>query len=288
MGLLAKIFGVKRDKKNKEERAVVAVADDDPEMLWSIEKARLTLWYFEESLAHKKAGQEGFCVKVKFSNADDVEHIWLNNPEFDGDGNLFGTVANEPVSVKSIKIDQIIGIESAMVSDWMIIENGMLTGGYTLRTLRNRFSENDRKDFDRSIPFHIDGGSDHFKLDFDTPEGAILCIEQAYRDSDMEKVLSCKDFYEEARLMLADMAFEVDQEMISSTAETLEASFIAQIEEHGMPDFSNIRSAFTQREKLTENHWVITELCTYPDSGISTQKLSTCKTDHGWRVLGVS
>ncbi len=41
------------------------------------------------------------------------------------------------------------------ISDWMIVENNTLVGGYTIRVLRNRLSAEDRKKFDQSLPFTI-------------------------------------------------------------------------------------------------------------------------------------
>ena len=38
--------------------------------------------------------------------------------------------------------------------------------------------------------------------DFTTPEGAILCLEDAYRREDIEAAIAAKDFKTEARLML--------------------------------------------------------------------------------------
>jgi uncharacterized protein YegJ (DUF2314 family) len=45
-------------------------------------------------------------------------------------------IGNEPLSVKNVKIDQQVGIPFEKVSDWMIIEDGRLIGGYTIRAIR--------------------------------------------------------------------------------------------------------------------------------------------------------
>jgi hypothetical protein len=41
-----------------------------------------------------------------------------------------------------------------------------------------------------------------FERNFDTPQGAVLCLEDAYRSKDIEKIVSCKDFRLEAIYML--------------------------------------------------------------------------------------
>lgn len=288
MGLLSKIFGKKNVAEREGEPDMVYVPNEDERMNWAIEKAKLTLWYFEESLKNPQQHQSYFSVKVLIIDGDNGEHIWLTDPHFDDEGNLYGTVGNEPVDVKTVKLDQMIGISRDQISDWMIIEDGRLIGGYTIRAIRDGIPDKDKSAFDESINLYIDEGVDHFKPNFETPEGAILALEKAYSDKNLEAALSCKDFYEEAKMMLVSkMKMEFDEEMVKQTAEVLELSFIDNMEEHGFPDFSALQSGFPEREKVTDNHWIITEVCWYPDGGKSIQKLNTYKTITGWKVLGL-
>jgi len=289
MGLLSKIFGKKNVEERKGEPDMVYISNADERMRWAIEKAGLTLWYFEESLSNPQQHQAYFSVKAHIRDGEYSEHIWLTEPHFDGEGNLFGTVGNEPVDVKTVKLNQKIGISSDDISDWMIIENGRLIGGYTIRAIRDDLPEKDKAAFDDSIGLYIDEGVDHFKVNLETPEGAILSIEKAYINKDIDAAVGCKDFYEEAKSLLSgmNMAVEIDQDIINETAEVLKLSFINNIEEHGFPDFSNIQNAFPERKKIDNTHWVITEVCWFPDGGKSVQLLNTFKSPKGWVVLGV-
>jgi len=287
MSLLSRFFGKNKVVERESEPDLVYIPNEDERMKWAIEKAGLTLWYFEKSLKSPVAGQEYFSIKVMIEDSGKVEHIWLTAPDFDEEGNLFGEVGNEPVQVKTVKLGQKIGVMRSLISDWMIVENGRLVGGYTIRAIREGLPETERQTFDDSIGLLVDAGSDYFKPDFDTPEGAILSLEEAYQTNDIDKALSCKDFYQEAKLILSTLDFPIEEEMIVSTSEALALSFVSYIEKEGMPDFKNINRAFTQRDKIDENYWIITEVCTYPDGGISVQKLQTYKTAQGWRVLGV-
>lgn len=288
MSLLSRFFGKNKVVERESEPDLVYIPNEDERMKWAIEKAGLTLWYFENSLKSPVAGQEYFSIKVLIEDSGKVEHIWLTAPDFDEEGNLFGEVGNEPVQVKTVKLGQKIGVMRSLISDWMIVEKGRLVGGYTIRAIREGLPEAERQAFDESIGLVVDAGSDYFKPDFDTPEGAILALEEAYQQKDIDKALSCKDFYQEAKLMLSTFDFPIEEEMILSTSEALALSFVSYIEKEGMPDFKNINRAFTQRDKINENYWIITEVCTYPDGGISVQKLQTYKTVQGWRVLGVA
>lgn len=286
MGLLSKIFGKKNVAEREGEPDMVYVPNEDQRMNWAIEKANLTLWYFEESLKNKQPYQNYFSVKVLITDGDEGEHIWLTDPHFDDEGNLFGTVGNEPINVRSVKFNQKIGIKRDLISDWMIIENGRLIGGYTIRAIRDGIAEKEKAAFDNSIGLYIDEGVDHFKADLETPEGAILAIEKAYNNKDIDAAIACKDFFEEAKSLLSVMKMEIDQDIINETAEVLKLSFINNIEEHGFPDFSTVQNAFPERKKVDETHWVITEVCWYPDGGKSVQLLNTYKSPKGWVVLG--
>ncbi|WP_421939526.1 YegJ family protein [Pedobacter sp.] len=286
MGLLSKIFGKKNVEERKGEPDMVYVANEDERMNWAIEKANLTLWYFEESLDNPKDFQVYFSVKVKIIDGDASEHIWLTDPHFDDEGHLYGTVGNEPVDVSTVKLDQKIGIDRSLISDWMIVEGGRLIGGYTIRAIREGIPEDDRPAFDNSIGLFIDEGVDHFKANLETPEGAILSLEKAYNYKDIKAAMDCKDFYEEAKSLLSNMQMDFDKETINETAEVLKLSFLNNIEEHGFPDFSMIQSAFPKREKINETHWIITEICWYPDGGKSVQELNVFKSAKGWVVLG--
>jgi uncharacterized protein YegJ (DUF2314 family) len=286
MGLLSKIFGKKNVAEREGEPDMVYVPSEDERMNWAIEKANLTLWYFEESLKNKQPYQNYFSIKVLITDGDEGEHIWLTDPHFDDEGNLFGTVGNEPVNIRSVKFNQKIGIKRDLISDWMIIENGRLIGGYTIRAIRDGVAEKEKAAFDNSIGLYIDEGVDHFKANLETPEGAILAIEKAYSNKDIDAAIACKDFFEEAKSLLSVMKMEIDQDIINETAEVLKLSFINNIEEHGFPDFSTIQNAFPERKKVDETHWVITEVCWYPDGGKSVQLLNTYKSPKGWVVLG--
>jgi len=288
MGLFSKIFGKKNVVARKGEPDMIYVASEDEAMNWGIEKAKLTLGYFERSLKNPQPHQQYFSVKIHIVDGKSSEHIWLTSPSFDDEGNLFGIVGNEPVNVSTVKIDQKIGVDRKMISDWMIIENGRLIGGYTLRVLRDQVPETEREEFDRSLNMYIDEGVDYFEADLNTPEGAILSLEKAYSTKNLDAALACKDFNEEARLMLAQREMPLDEDTCTQLAEVLEMSFISNLEEQGFPDFSMLLNAFPQREKLDDEHWIITEVCWFPDCGKSIQKLNVFKSDNGWKVLGLA
>ena len=291
MGLFSKLFGKKKEVNNvrsrKDQPEVFDVKDKDEAMNWAMEKSRLTLHYFEESLKTPHPSQQYFSVKARIEDAGMIEHIWLTEPSFDEVGNLFGVVGNEPIDVRNVKFNQKIGIDNSMVSDWMIIENGRLIGGYTIRVVRDRLSGQELQNFDKGLGgIHVDHGEDYFMADDSTPEGAIVKIEQAYKEKNLEKVISCKSFRAEAIKMLEKLGkTNLDGEIIDKTTELLELSFIQSIRENGMPTFTHVKQSFPAREKVSENHMIITEVCYYNDGGTSIQRLNTYKSEDGWKVM---
>ncbi len=122
--------------------------------------------------------------------------------------------------------------------------------------------------------------------DFTTPEGAVLCLEDAYRHHDIEAAIAAKDFKTEARLMLEETGFKnvIDDETVSKTAEALTLSFRAYTT-NDWPNFDRVESSFIERQPYTDNVVVVTEVCHFPDGGSSNQRLLVSKTDNGWRVL---
>ena len=106
-------------------------------------------------------------------------------------------------------------------------------------------------------------------------------------NDDLEASINCKDFHKEAEFLLKKtIKFEVDEEIISKTAEALKLSFISNMKEHGMPKFKGIKRAF-QREKISDDHYIITETCHYPDGSKSKEKLNTYRINNEWKVLGL-
>ncbi|MBO9702237.1 MAG: DUF2314 domain-containing protein [Sporocytophaga sp.] len=291
MGLFSKLFGKKTHSQNIRQRPnqpdVIRVQTEDDKMNWAMEKAKLTLHYFEKSLTNPQPRQQYFSIKVKIVDGEKIEHIWLTQPSFDEEGNLFGIVGNKPIDVKNVKIDQKIEIDRALVSDWMIIENGRLIGGYTIRAIRDNLSGTELKNFDKGLGgMIVDDGEDYFLPSDVTPEGAIMLIEEAYDEDNLEKAINCKDFYAEAELMLSKMGKgDLGKEVVEKTAEVLKLSFIKSLQDSGMPKFKGIIRAFPKREKISDNHIIVTEICYYPDGGKSMQRLNTYKTEDGWKVL---
>lgn len=127
--------------------------------------------------------------------------------------------------------------------------------------------------------------------DFSTPEGAILKLEESYRNGDLEAAVACKDFRMEAEYMLKDeMKTKLPQEqltddIVQEAAEVLEMAYRAQMKKSGLPDFKGLRSTFPKKTKVKEDIYRVTEVCYFPDGGTSKQDLFVGRRNGEWKVL---
>ncbi|MCB1279654.1 hypothetical protein [Prosthecobacter sp.] len=122
--------------------------------------------------------------------------------------------------------------------------------------------------------------------DFTSPEGAILCLEDAYRRHDIEAAVAAKDFKTEARLMLQRAGYKdfVDEGMIARTSEALASGFRMSTTA-SWPDVEGGESFFTKREPHADKVVLVTEVRRLPDGGVFQQQLLVAETPEGWRVL---
>jgi uncharacterized protein YegJ (DUF2314 family) len=291
MNWLKRLFG--RKKKGDLPRHGVPhkipAPSESERMQWAIEKARLTLHYFKNSLLSPGDDQNNFQVKVSIVDGIEVEHLWLTDVTCDDSDIFYGTVSSMPSIIHNLTIGKMIGVDVDHISDWMIVEGGKLIGGYTIRAIRDGLDEKKRKIFDRQLGYLIDEGVDHFEHNFTTPEGAILCIEDAYDAHDINRVIACKDFEAEARLMLSNAkhmgTLATNPEIVTETEEAVRSTFIKFIDDYGFPSFKNVKRAFPFREFLRDDLCIITEVCQYPDHTKSTERLYVSRRNGEWKVL---
>ena len=124
---------------------VVYVKSEDPGMNAAIAKAQGSIALFKAAAKERKPNTERYAVKVGFHyGADDREHMWVQDPEFEGDS-VRGKLINEPVDVTNLKLGQVVTAPAADISDWMYVEDGKLRGGYTMRVLLDKMGPEERQ-----------------------------------------------------------------------------------------------------------------------------------------------
>lgn len=146
------VSGGKVDKVKVDDAARFAMEK-------AILQARQQIDSFTRALESPTSAQTYFSVKKRFNYSKDgystSEDLWLKNVVY-ADGVFVGFVANEPVYVKDVQLGDKASVNKSDVIDWMIIDNGRLTGGYTIRVLRNLMGDKEREEFDKTAPFKFD------------------------------------------------------------------------------------------------------------------------------------
>jgi len=137
------------------EPQVTYVDDEDPKMVAAIQKARSTIDEFIQALANPGPSQSGFAIKLPVKDGEEVEHMWVSGVRYEG-GRFIGTLDNEPVTVKTVKLGQEVEVARDELSDWMYLEGDKLVGGYTLHAMRDNMTPEERQDFDSSLPFKVE------------------------------------------------------------------------------------------------------------------------------------
>lgn len=127
---------------------VQSVSPSDEEMNAAIQRAKETLSLFVVELQNPKPTQSYFSIKARIPYGDSgaAEHLWVDHVSYNH-AQFTGILANEPVYVEGYHLGDTIVVESKNVSDWMIIENNQVYGGFTLYVLMEYMTEAEKADF---------------------------------------------------------------------------------------------------------------------------------------------
>jgi hypothetical protein len=125
---------------------------------------------------------------------------------------------------------------------------------------------------------------------YNTPEEAIISLETAYNNNDLEGIFNSKDFIEEAKLILEQTSYSYDlsdKELLEATAELLQLGLTQSIQENGFPNFTNVKTELYGLEEFRKDIFVINERIIYPDnSTYETRIFLSCK-NNIWKVATI-
>lgn len=148
---LALTSGCQKDAPSPDASQGIATHDpnirafdsSDPEMRLAMEQARRMVPVFLAHLARPSKTQTFISAKVRLVDGDAVEHIWLDSVQFDGHF-IHGRLNDSAVVVHNVRMGQLVSVLPSEISDWMIIDDGRLCGGWTVRVHDRRESGADK------------------------------------------------------------------------------------------------------------------------------------------------
>ncbi|MFB6456310.1 DUF2314 domain-containing protein [Chitinophaga sp. Hz27] len=257
---------------------------------WISYRVAHTLHYFQSSLLAPAPHQKGFAAKVKIAHKGREADTWITNPSFDGHGHICGIVANRTRLAPFRKNEKII-MPVSSITDWMIIEDGYLTGGYSIRKGLNTIGAYRKKKLLQLLPYKYDHGHDHFLHDFNTPEGALLCLGDAIDARDEAYIQECRDFYREAIHLLnttndPEIPDTLTEELIALWEKKLTAAFLHLNLQPDLAPVNKAKRAFYSRRDAEHGVFTVCEVRTCYNPDITTlHEINVQETPQGWKVL---
>lgn len=112
----------------------------DAAMNAAMARARSTVDDFLQHLPELRSRGAFYTIKLPLSENGGTEHVWINEPDFDGE-RFTGYLANMPVSLPSWSYGDKVSVPADGISDWLAVADGTLYGGFTLHVLRPRMTE---------------------------------------------------------------------------------------------------------------------------------------------------
>lgn len=118
-------------------QAPAAARGADPQMDSAVARARATVGTFLDLLRRPGSGRTFAAAKVRFATDSTAEDIWLDNTGFNGRV-ITGTLSDDATTVPDVKRGDALNVRPEQLSDWMVVENGRMCGGFTERVNASR------------------------------------------------------------------------------------------------------------------------------------------------------
>ena len=126
------------------------VRSSDPAYQQTIKDAHESIQSFRDMLPSDGTPRPDALIKTRLIDGDQSAFMWLNNTAIEGD-NFAAELFEVPDSLPNFQIGDRLAVTLEELMDWMVNENGRLTGGFSLRYNRDRMSDAEKLDFDQHI-----------------------------------------------------------------------------------------------------------------------------------------
>lgn len=134
--------------------AIVTVDPEDPEIVDARLAALASIQTFIQRLPELEQAGAYVSVKIPIGVDPEIEQIWLESPVRFNDGAFHGTIGNEPL-LPEFSLGDPISVPVSEISDWMVVVDGRLYGGFTVLVTRSHLSPEQQAQFDAMVPFEV-------------------------------------------------------------------------------------------------------------------------------------
>lgn len=145
--------------ESQNEPVFTAVSRTDPEFQSAYDRAAATIPQFIEHIL--RGGDTLRSAKLRFRDPDESDRLgedrflflWLGGVYYYPDERIFsGTFFEVPSEFqKWHQVGQHLVFEPEDIFDWMVLDQGHLNGGFTLRVAREKLPDAEREAYDRYI-----------------------------------------------------------------------------------------------------------------------------------------
>jgi uncharacterized protein YegJ (DUF2314 family) len=134
---------------------VIPSAKTDAEMKAAFQQARDTLDSFTEKIGTFDPNRTLVALKVRFALPDgSTQDLWVDQI-IDQNGSFRGTMGDDLPLLK-LSVDDKITIKRDDIVDWMIVEDGKLIGGYTIRLAFQRMTPEEKQRFLETVNYSVE------------------------------------------------------------------------------------------------------------------------------------
>lgn len=207
MGIFRKLFGGKNDKSNSNNDNEIFYAQQDKKMKDAYVQAQQSFKYFWRELyweyrrivpAHDFAMvKTPFEQTVSGQTEPIIEHMWINNINFDGKI-ITGELVNDPNELTNIKKGDLVTKKVSEIDDWMISIQGKTYGGFTVQVMRSEMSDKERRNHDKA-----------WGLDFGDYNEILLVYQQKENPENLLEHPMSKNMAEKMRAFLKENPNEI-------------------------------------------------------------------------------
>lgn len=133
---------------------VFVLPGDQPRIADAGARARASLDVFNRYLARAARGEVVADLKVIFVKGGTREHMWVTGVTLEN-GRYHGRLASMPVRVRGVALGDRVWVWPSDVEDWVVVEDGMMIGGFTVMELRRSLPPKQRQQHDRAAGYRF-------------------------------------------------------------------------------------------------------------------------------------